>query len=164
MIIRDYYIYIFHIGLSISPRLTYHARQRSWSADMGRGLISGTIWKISCHNLFITYFTFFKHWLLYCKNKKKIFELTNSKNKSLRVPLFNFRKYFCFESGFKKISNNVDLYVRKEILIQHDVYIWATYSVLSYLNFIPIFSNVLNWLKYDCMHNFMHQLSLYFDI
>jgi hypothetical protein len=36
---------------------------------MGRGLIPGTIWKISCHNLFITYFTltFSKHWLLYCK-------------------------------------------------------------------------------------------------
>jgi hypothetical protein len=31
------------------------------------GLIPGTIWKISCHNLFITYFTltFFKHLLLY---------------------------------------------------------------------------------------------------
>jgi hypothetical protein len=35
---------------------------------MGRGLIPGTIWKISCHNLFITYLTlnFFKHWLLSC--------------------------------------------------------------------------------------------------
>jgi hypothetical protein len=46
-----------HIGPGISPRLPYQARQRSWSADMGRGLIPGTIWKISCHNLFITYFT-----------------------------------------------------------------------------------------------------------
>jgi hypothetical protein len=54
---------IFHIGPGISPRLPYHARQRSWR------LIPGTIWKISCHNLFITYFTltFSKHWLLYCK-------------------------------------------------------------------------------------------------
>jgi hypothetical protein len=36
---------------------------------MGRGLVPGMIWKISCHNLFITYFTltFFKHWLLYCR-------------------------------------------------------------------------------------------------
>jgi hypothetical protein len=61
--------YIFHIGPGISPRLPYQARQRSYSADMGRGLIPGTIWKISCHNLFITYFTltFSKHWLLYCK-------------------------------------------------------------------------------------------------
>ena len=39
---------IFHIGPDISPRLPYQARQRSWRADMGRGLISGTIWKISC--------------------------------------------------------------------------------------------------------------------
>jgi len=38
-------------------------------ADVGRGLIPGTIWKISCHNLFITYFTltFSKHLLLYRK-------------------------------------------------------------------------------------------------
>jgi hypothetical protein len=54
---------IFHIGPGISPRVPYQARQRSWRADMGRGLIPGTIWKISCHNLFMTYFTltFSKH-------------------------------------------------------------------------------------------------------
>ena len=54
---------IFHIGPGINPRLPYQARQRSWRADMGRGLIPGTIWKISCHNLFITYLTltFSKH-------------------------------------------------------------------------------------------------------
>jgi hypothetical protein len=55
---------IFHIGHSISPRLPYQARQRScWRADMGRGLITATIWNISCHNLLITYFTltFIKH-------------------------------------------------------------------------------------------------------
>jgi hypothetical protein len=32
-----------------------------------------------------------------------------------------------------------------EIPIQHDVYIWANYSVSSYLNFIPICWNVLIW-------------------
>jgi hypothetical protein len=48
---------IFHIGPGIRPRLLDQARQRSWRADMGRGQIPGTIWKISCHNLFITYFT-----------------------------------------------------------------------------------------------------------
>ena len=60
---------IFHIGPGISPRLPYQARQQSWRADMGRGLIPETIWKISCHDLFITYFTltFSKHLLLYCK-------------------------------------------------------------------------------------------------
>ena len=60
---------IFHIGPSISPRLPCQSRQRSWRVDMGRGLIPGTIWKISCHNLLITYFTltFFKHWHLYCR-------------------------------------------------------------------------------------------------
>jgi hypothetical protein len=34
---------IFHIGPGISPRLPYQARQRSWRADMGRGLITGTM-------------------------------------------------------------------------------------------------------------------------
>jgi hypothetical protein len=55
---------IFHIDPGISPRLPYQARQRRWRADMGRGLMPGTIWKISCHNLFITHFTltFSKHW------------------------------------------------------------------------------------------------------
>jgi hypothetical protein len=54
--------YCFYIP-GISPRLSYQARQRSWSADMGRGLIPGTIWKISYHNLFITltfYIDFFQ--------------------------------------------------------------------------------------------------------
>jgi hypothetical protein len=54
---------ILHIGSGVSPRLPYQARPRSWRADMGRGVIPGTIWKISCHNLFIAYFTltFSKH-------------------------------------------------------------------------------------------------------
>ena len=60
---------IFHIGPGISSRLPYQAQERSWMADMGWWLIPGTIWKISCHNLFCTYFTltFFKHLLLYCR-------------------------------------------------------------------------------------------------
>jgi hypothetical protein len=52
--------------------------------------------------------------------------------------------------------------IRREIPIQHDVYIWANYSILSYLNFIPICWNVLIWLKYDFMHIFMHHLSLFY--
>jgi hypothetical protein len=39
-----------------------------------------------------------------------------------------------------------------------DVYIWANYSVSSYLNFIPICWNVLIWLKYDFIHISMHHL------
>ena len=60
---------IFHIGPGFGTRPPYQARQQSWRADMGRWLIPGTIWKNSCHDLFITYFTltFSKHWLLYCK-------------------------------------------------------------------------------------------------
>ena len=68
---------IFHIGPGIRPKLPYQARQRSWRTDMGRRLIPGTIWKISCHDLFITYFTltFFSSIEVYVA--EKIFELTN---------------------------------------------------------------------------------------
>jgi hypothetical protein len=56
-------------------------------------------------------------------------------------------------------TQDVDIWI--EIHIQHDVYIWAiNYSASNYLNFIPIFRNVLIWLKYDFMH--MHHLSLFF--
>ena len=50
-----------------------------------------------------------------------------------------------------------------EIPIQRDVYIWANYSVSSYLNCIPICWKVLIWLKYDFIHISMHHLSLYFE-
>ena len=48
---------IFYIGPSMSPRFPYEARERSWRADMCRGLIPGTIWKLLCHKLYITYLT-----------------------------------------------------------------------------------------------------------
>jgi hypothetical protein len=38
------------------------------------------------------------------------------------------------------------------------------YSVSGFLSFISIFWNVLIWVKYDCMHIFMHNHSLYFGI
>ena len=48
----------------------FHIKPQSEAgfAYMGQGLIPGTIWKMSFHNLFVTYFTltFFKHLLLYC--------------------------------------------------------------------------------------------------
>jgi hypothetical protein len=116
------------------------------------------IWKISCHNLFITYSTL----TFFCIDfyiAEEIFELTNCENKSIReLPLLNlqiflFRVLYNDVIVFVKSTQDVDIWM--EILIQDYVYIWAYYSVSSYLNFIPIF-----WLKYD----FMHHLSLYFDI
>ena len=92
---------IFHIGPGISPRLPYQAWQWSWRADMGRGLIPGTIWKISCHNIFITYFTltFSKHWLIYCKK-----DLWTDEIKSLReLPLFNLQ-IFLVRIWFQKYT------------------------------------------------------------
>ena len=82
--------------------------------------------------LHIFHWLLFKHCLLYCR--KDLWTDKLRKKKSLReLPLF--------ESSFRKISNNVDLYndVRKtlkstqdvdiwmEIPIQHDVYIWDNY-------------------------------------
>ena len=88
---------IFHIGASISPRLLYQARQRSWRADIGRGLIPGTLWKIACHNLFITYLIYIDFYIA-----EKIFELTNCENKSLKeLPLFNLQ-IFLFRVRFEK--------------------------------------------------------------
>jgi hypothetical protein len=94
---------IFHIGPGISPRLPYQARQRSWRADMGRGLIPGTIWKISCHNLFITYSTLtFPSIDFYIA--KKIYEQTNCENKFVReLPLFNLQ-IFLFRIWFQKYT------------------------------------------------------------
>jgi hypothetical protein len=66
-------------------------------------LIPGTIWKISCHNLFITYFTltFFSSIDFYMA--EKIFELTNCENKSLReLPLFNLQIFL-----FRVLYNDV---------------------------------------------------------
>jgi hypothetical protein len=60
-----------------------------------------TIWKISCHNIFITYFTltFSKHWLIYCKK-----DLWTDEIKSLReLPLFNLQ-IFLFRIWFQKYT------------------------------------------------------------
>jgi hypothetical protein len=57
-----------------------------------------------------------------------------------------------------KSTQDVDIWMG--IPFQEDICIWVNYSVSSYLNFILIFWNVLIWLQY----NYMHHLSLYFDI
>jgi hypothetical protein len=96
---------IFHIGPGINPRLPYHqARQRSWSADIGRGLIPGNIWKISCHYIYLSHIL---HWLFPSIDfyiADNIFELTNCENKSLReLPLFNLQ-IFLFQVWFQKYT------------------------------------------------------------
>jgi hypothetical protein len=94
---------IFHIRPGISPRLSYQARQRSWRADMGRGLIPGTIWKILCQQSI--YLSHILHWIFSSIDfhiAEKIFELTNCKIKSLReLPLFNLQ-IFLFRVWFQK--------------------------------------------------------------
>jgi hypothetical protein len=81
---------------------------------------------------------------------EKIFGLTNCENKFLKeFPLSNLQ-IFLFRVLYKcfvKSTQHIDIWM--QIPIQDDVYIWANYSVSSYLNFIPIFWNVLIWLKYD---------------
>ena len=98
---------------------------------------------------------------------KKIYEQTNCENKSLReLPLFNLQ-IFVFRIWFQKYTKQCwSVQWRYKLFVKstQDVYIWANYSVSSYLKCIPICWNVLIWLIYDFMHIFMHHLSLYFDI
>ena len=98
----------------------------------------------------IFYLSHILHWLfssIYFHIAEKIFELTNCENKSLRyLPLFNLqiclflvwfqtdikqcRSVQWRQKMFVKSIQDVDIWM--EIPIQHDVYIWANYSVSSY--------------------------------
>ena len=66
--VRDYYM-TFSISALVLARYSHTSPTAKLEGWYGSRLLPGTIWKISCHNLFITYFTltFSKHWLLYCK-------------------------------------------------------------------------------------------------
>jgi hypothetical protein len=95
-ILRDYYM-IFFIPALVSARDS-HIKSDSEAG----GLISGTIWKISWHNLFITYFTltFFKYLLLYCR--KDFLKWQIAKINSLReFSLFNLQ-IFLLRVWFQK--------------------------------------------------------------
>ena len=67
------------------------------------------------------------------------------------------------KSQSQKVLFKVGTFLTAQQTEFNTTYIWANYSVSSYLSFIPICWNVLIWLKYDFMHIFMHHLSLYFD-
>ena len=144
---------MFHIGPGISPRLPYQARQRPYGKFHVIIFLSHILhWPFPSIDFYIA---------------KKIYEQTKCENKSLReLPLFNLQ-IFLFRIWFQKLSKqcrsvqwrsklfvkstqDVDIWI--EIPIQHDVYIWANYSVSSYSKCIPIYWNVLIWLKYDFMH------------
>ena len=100
---------IFHIGHGISPR------DSDLKPDSeARGLIWVEGWYQGWYGRFhvIICLSHILHWLFPSIDfyiADKIFELTNCENKSLKeLPLFNLKILF-FESGFKNISNNVDL-------------------------------------------------------
>ena len=57
---RDYYMAIF-ISYPVSTRDTHISpRAEGPRADMGQGLLWGMVWKLPCHNLFITQFSFWQ--------------------------------------------------------------------------------------------------------
>ena len=106
-IIRDYYM-TFSI-LALVSTCDSHIKPECKAG----GLIWVQGWYLGRYGKFhvIIYLSHILH-LLFTSNDfyfaDKIFELTNCENKSLRdLPLF---KFLFFESGFKKISNNVNLY------------------------------------------------------
>ena len=57
--------------------------------------ILGTIWKISCHNLFITYFTltFSKRWLIYVVYMLQFCTSYNMYKKTVHVITWTIQKY-----------------------------------------------------------------------
>jgi hypothetical protein len=129
-----YGFWLFHISPGISTRITYQARQRRWRAGMGRGLIPGTIWEISCHNLCLVYF------------------LNQTRNKNI-----------CKLNKGNSFKELISQFVSSKIFFGI-IWMEIPIPVSSYLSFIPICWNELIWLKYDFMHIFMHHLSLYFEI
>ena len=62
---------------------------------MGRGLIPGTIWKISCYNLFITYFTLT---FIYCRKRSLNRQIVSSLVSKRYVDLYNLRQKVCVKS------------------------------------------------------------------
>ena len=132
------------------------------------------IWKIPCHNLLITYFSLIFFQALSFILQKRSLNWQIAKLNPEESSLCSSCKYFFFESGFKKICTMTlesvcKIYPRRwhlngNFYSTRRIHIWANYSVSSSLNFIPVFWNVLIWLKYDYMYIFMHHHSLYFDI
>jgi hypothetical protein len=109
---------------------------------MGRGLIPGTIWKILCHNLFITYFTltFSKHLLLYtvCPfHRNSLF------------PSFNVNINFLS----KNTSNNLEI-----VLVAVK---WVEWYVRKASSFHIMQLNVKHNLK--CCNCFQMVLGVFFD-
>jgi hypothetical protein len=172
--LRDYYI-----TFSIFALVSAWDSHIKHDSEAG-GLIWVEGWYQGQYGKFhvIIYLSHISHWFFSSIDfyiAEKIFELINCKNKFLReLPLFNLQ-IFLFRVWFQKdikqcwsvqlgqkvlVKSTQDVDIWMEISIQHDIYIWANYSVSSYLNLIPIFWNVLNWLKYDFMYIFMHHLSL----
>jgi hypothetical protein len=104
LILRDYYM-----TFSISALLLARDSHIKPDSEAG-GLIWVEGWYQGRYGKFhvIIFLSHILHWPFPCIDfyiAKKIFELTNCENKSLReLSLFNF------ESGFKNIPNNVDLY------------------------------------------------------
>jgi hypothetical protein len=109
VIIRDYYM-TFSISALVLTRDSYIKPD----SEAG-GLIWVEGWYQGPYGKFhvIIFLSHILHWPFPSIDfyfAKKIYEQRNCENKSLReLPLFNLQ-IFLFESGFKNIPNNVDLY------------------------------------------------------
>ena len=99
------------------------------------------------------------HWPFPCIDfyiAKKIFELTNCENKSLRASICTMTLETVCKIYTRRWHLNGNSYSTRRIHLSY-------HSVSIYLNFIPICWNVLIWLKKDFIHISMHHLSLYFE-
>jgi cytochrome c1 len=88
-----------------------------------------------------------------------IFEISFH-NLSFQRSFLQYKSQCLEKVNVKYVIKRLDVDIWMEIPIQHDVYIWANYSVLSYLNCIPICWNVLIWLKYDLLRIYFRNLSV----
>ena len=93
---------IFHIGPGISQRLPYQARQRSWGLIWVKGN-QGRYEKFHVI-IFLSHILDWPFPSIDIDIAKKIFELKNCENKSLReLPLFNLQ-IFMFRVWFQKYT------------------------------------------------------------
>jgi hypothetical protein len=128
-----------------------------WIFEGKYGLPTLTLFLLNCH-----------YWFEYCR----IITLSIHAYTILSHILLQYVRFCMSNNSWKSVlviricpfvKSTQDVNIWMEIPIQRHLYIWANYSVSSYLKFIPICWNVLIWLKYDFIHISMHHFSLYFE-
>ena len=129
---------------------------------MGRGLIPGTIWKISCHNLFITFYIYFFQALTFILQKRSLSWQIAKINPYERY-ICSTCKYFCFEFCTMTLESVCKIYPRRWHLNENSYS--RRHIHLSWLfrfKLLKHYSNILK--RVNLIEIRFYHLSLYFDI